>query len=1736
MDINELETYRLSDAIKYHDRLNPRLWGSDEHLLPEVRERLLEIARDFQEFLGINVDVEDITISGSNAAYTYTDHSDIDLHLVVDLPRADSDEVYRELFDAKKYQYNDRNDFRIGGADVELYVQDPSKPHHSQGIYSIKRGEWIDVPKRRKPEVDDVSVRSKYEDLGARIESAVESGDLSEMDRVAAKIKEIRQAGLDQHGEFGAENLAFKILRNNGTLERLSNARKAARDARMSLAERKRKRSRKRKRYAYGGYWYPGYHYYAQSAAPADVAADGGGDGGGESVRESRSESMQDVIERFAQSCSKLLALKNVPRIRLRRDPAWTERNGTFGRYTAEPHNTIELATAGRHIIDILRTLAHEMTHAHQNETTGLPADAGETGSEFEDEANAMAGRIMRHWAESEPEMFRDVNLEEDWRKTAGAVAAAACVAGTPGCATTKDAVKTVQTIGRAAQNIPTRAGAEEELRQAVKDTLRRQRGEVVPEAIAPVNPVSRPIVSPINKSRRVEPVTPTQRTRTQYPGDRTRPDEEPRLVDIRIKESSGYIPTEKERDDPRYSMALTVDIHPGQTGKEANKLGLKTDSQGRPALLMKKLENLLESVKAGEDHAVATIKKKAFNWVDYHELPMATVMDLAESCLLTNNNLLESNSPEASGYFQDLFAMGEIPKSGGQYLVTMLVLANDRAMIAQEPVQARVLEKHSDHEYTVELPDGRVTKFPYQVLRDRAVFNTWFFDSADGYDRFRSAVALRFSVDLPNMDLNEVSNFIAGRPLGDPPRLMGEPIEREDDIRDVLERYLKIQAPNATEATKMAIEMLAKRPQSRLSDVVLGDLELIVDRFHVPVGSFYRAVLDHALHGYYQPNKKRLEESEDLFEVKMSPGELQKWAQSEEAQGIRAGFEAELIFRDTGREEEFESEPDYDQDERARDIESVIDFFQGGENGIGRNTANRLRDEMYEAFQQWQSDGFYDRVWTQRLYTEWVDDNIWPDEQDEWRERAQAELGLEDKQELTPEQNDQIEQTAEQMFREESDEQWESQGPWYTQAEEDLFDQHREENEEAEWLDDVLPYMSDVANEHNLDWPYWTEGGGREGGSRDIEDIADSLSRNLGVRAVASSDYHSTRRRPDLWIVEPDGSLSADEYEDTGLEIVSPPMPLPEALKKLREVIEWANGNGDAYTNDSTGLHMGVSIPHKGGEVDYVKLVLFMGDKFVLDDFGRAANNYTRSALEKLQSVQRSRRAQMSEAQAKSMTGAEKTAAAMDLMRKNLIELAQRYVQEDVGQSKYTSAHIKDGYIEFRSPGGDYLSMDSRDEDALANTMLRFARAMYIAGRPDLERKEYSKKLYKLLTGYRGAETKKSGRDTKYRTEIQTEDSRDALELFARYTTGQISAEELKKEWAREVLAKEQPDSESEKPGYEIYDKNTGKVLEVVPGSWSDARVSAAIADAIEKYSGQGFDIDLRRTEISEPEKKPSRRAEIARKLAGRPTLWRVSAFDREVFVMSPTAEQAKALAIEQDYQLGRNRSYVEARPATEEEKARYRVQQADNEKDSEQIQRRVAPDVRFPYRVSWREIQGGREIEDSLNLDAASADAAVDGVRRSLEASGRRVVPGSLQARPRQEAGYEPGRSREDQPSGERREYHIYSRDTNNPVIGFMASTDEEALARLERFRLEHPDADVGVRTGGESMQTPAQQAQGEWTGHWIVRDAQGRELTRFHGIGNSQADANRHALRWLVDNGYGSGTEVDVVPEMQ
>ena len=398
MNIHELDSYNLADAVKFNDHLNPAIWQG-QHMRPEVREQLLHIAEDFREHLGLsNLDVKDITVSGSNAGYTYTPNSDIDLHLVVQMPHIDN-EVYRELFDAKKYQYNDTHNITIGGYDVELYVEDADRPPVSQGVFSVLHNDWIHIPRQRAATVNDDAVRSKYEDLKHRIDSAVDSKSLARLTRLIDKIKRMRMAGLAKHGELGSENLAYKMLRTQGDIARLHDARNSAHDAELSLQE---SSMMPKPRMTYG-------FKSPKKLAEVGITPDGVSPGTKMFLNETDDE---NILRDFVAFCVKELELETPPEIRLRRDPQWSVRNKTFGRYNHDT-NQLEISIGNRHIMDVLRTTAHELTHQQQGETQTIPADAGRTGSPEENEANAMAGIIMRRYGALHPELFEKSPVAE---------------------------------------------------------------------------------------------------------------------------------------------------------------------------------------------------------------------------------------------------------------------------------------------------------------------------------------------------------------------------------------------------------------------------------------------------------------------------------------------------------------------------------------------------------------------------------------------------------------------------------------------------------------------------------------------------------------------------------------------------------------------------------------------------------------------------------------------------------------------------------------------------------------------------------------------------------------------------------------------------------------------------------------------------------------------------------------------------------------------------------------------------------------------------------------------------------------------------------------------------------------------------------------------------------------------------------------------------------------------------
>ena len=221
MNIKQLDSFKLSDAIKFHDKLNPKIFVNNKPR-PEVKNQLITIAKDFINELGINdLDVVDLTISGSNAAYSYTDHSDLDLHIVVDMSKLPNDEVYKELFNSKKFLYNYSHNIKIHGIPVESYIQDVNDPVISVGEYSLLQNKWLRIPSKRRANFDQTLTRNKYEKLFELVQLALKTKELDKVTKLLKTIHRYRQAGLDKGGEFGPENLAYKMLRSQGLMTKL---------------------------------------------------------------------------------------------------------------------------------------------------------------------------------------------------------------------------------------------------------------------------------------------------------------------------------------------------------------------------------------------------------------------------------------------------------------------------------------------------------------------------------------------------------------------------------------------------------------------------------------------------------------------------------------------------------------------------------------------------------------------------------------------------------------------------------------------------------------------------------------------------------------------------------------------------------------------------------------------------------------------------------------------------------------------------------------------------------------------------------------------------------------------------------------------------------------------------------------------------------------------------------------------------------------------------------------------------------------------------------------------------------------------------------------------------------------------------------------------------------------------------------------------------------------------------
>jgi hypothetical protein len=209
-----------AEPIGRHTELNPKLWEGDR-LKSSVRGALLRIAEDFLDFVDVPVEVLDIVLAGGNANVNYSEHSDIDLHIIADYDQVSCDREVAELFDTKRLLYKRDYDISVFGIPVELYIEDSRTPAVSAS-YSILKEQWIEKPSGHVPEFDEAEVKRMVDIWHKVIKGAILSADISTARQTMSLLRSYRKKGLkSEDGEFSVANLVYKSLRNDHTVEGL---------------------------------------------------------------------------------------------------------------------------------------------------------------------------------------------------------------------------------------------------------------------------------------------------------------------------------------------------------------------------------------------------------------------------------------------------------------------------------------------------------------------------------------------------------------------------------------------------------------------------------------------------------------------------------------------------------------------------------------------------------------------------------------------------------------------------------------------------------------------------------------------------------------------------------------------------------------------------------------------------------------------------------------------------------------------------------------------------------------------------------------------------------------------------------------------------------------------------------------------------------------------------------------------------------------------------------------------------------------------------------------------------------------------------------------------------------------------------------------------------------------------------------------------------------------------------
>lgn len=115
---------------------------------------------------------------------------------------------------------------------------------------------------------------------------------------------------------------------------------------------------------------------------------------------------LEDEVNKFVHWASKKLNLQKIPKIELSMDTEEAQEHHHTGRHT-EGEDSVWVYAKNRNLVDILRTVFHELVHVRQGELGKIKPGSSYPGSPIEAEADMLAGKFIKIYGEKNHHIFQ---------------------------------------------------------------------------------------------------------------------------------------------------------------------------------------------------------------------------------------------------------------------------------------------------------------------------------------------------------------------------------------------------------------------------------------------------------------------------------------------------------------------------------------------------------------------------------------------------------------------------------------------------------------------------------------------------------------------------------------------------------------------------------------------------------------------------------------------------------------------------------------------------------------------------------------------------------------------------------------------------------------------------------------------------------------------------------------------------------------------------------------------------------------------------------------------------------------------------------------------------------------------------------------------------------------------------------------------------------------------------------